>query len=49
LGVAKSSSPANQQKQNSALKRGPAMLQTWLTRSDGTEHGAYYVHVRRLD
>jgi arylsulfatase A-like enzyme len=30
------------------LGAGPAMLQTWLTREDGKEHGAYYVHVRLL-
>jgi arylsulfatase A-like enzyme len=30
------------------LKAGPAMLQTWLTRADGKEHGAYYVQVRLL-
>ena len=28
------------------LPRGPAMLQTWLTRPDGTQHGAYYTRVR---
>ena len=30
------------------LKQGPAMLQTWLTRPDGTQHGAYYTRVRYL-
>jgi arylsulfatase A-like enzyme len=29
------------------LEAGPAMLQTWLTRPDGKEHGAYYVEVKR--
>ena len=24
------------------LEKGPAMLQTWLTRPDGKQHGAYY-------
>jgi hypothetical protein len=28
------------------LKPGPAMLQTWLTRPDGKQHGAYYTRVR---
>ena len=28
------------------LDKGPAMLQTWLTRPDGEQHGAYYVRVR---
>ena len=27
------------------LKPGPAMLQTWLTRPDGKQHGAYYTRV----
>lgn len=27
------------------LKEGPAMLQTWLTRPDGNQHGAYYTRV----
>jgi len=27
------------------LKQGPAMLQTWLTRRDGKQHGAYYARV----
>jgi arylsulfatase A-like enzyme len=30
------------------LDAGPAMLQTWLTRPDGKEHGAYFTSVRRL-
>lgn len=30
------------------LKAGPTQLQTWLTRGDGKEHGAYYVEVRQL-
>ena len=30
------------------LKPGPAMLQTWLTRPDGKQHGAYYTRVRLL-
>ena len=30
------------------LEAGPAMLQTWLTRPDGKEHGAYYTRVRHL-
>jgi arylsulfatase A-like enzyme len=30
------------------LDAGPAMLQTWLTRPDGKQHGAYFVTVRRL-
>lgn len=30
------------------LKVGPAMLQTWLTRPDGKQHGAYFVTVQRL-
>ncbi len=30
------------------LKAGPAMLQTWLTRKDGKQHGAYFVWVERL-
>ncbi len=29
------------------LEAGPAMLQTWLTRPDGKEHGAYYTEVKR--
>lgn len=29
------------------LEAGPTMLQTWLTRPDGKEHGAYYVEVKR--
>lgn len=28
------------------LKPGHAMLQTWLTRPDGKQHGAYYTRVR---
>ncbi len=28
------------------LAKGPAMLQTWLTRPDGEQHGAYYTRVR---
>ncbi len=28
------------------LPKGPAMLQTWLTRPDGKQHGAYYTRVR---
>jgi len=28
------------------LDAGPASLQTWLTRADGRQHGAYYTHVR---
>jgi uncharacterized sulfatase len=31
------------------LNRGPAMLQTWLTNAEGSEHGAYFVWVSRLD
>ncbi|HUG93588.1 MAG TPA: arylsulfatase [Planctomycetaceae bacterium] len=31
------------------LPAGPAMLQTWLTRQDGTTHGAYFAEVRRAD
>jgi hypothetical protein len=30
------------------LDAGPAMLQTWLTRPDGKQHGAYFVSVRRV-
>ncbi|MEE8451321.1 MAG: arylsulfatase [Thermoguttaceae bacterium] len=30
------------------LSKGPAMLQTWLTRPDGEQHGAYYTRVRYL-
>ena len=30
------------------LKKGPTMLQTWLTRPDGKQHGAYYTRVRYL-
>ena len=30
------------------LKVGPAMLQTWLTRPDGQQQGAYFVTVKRL-
>ena len=30
------------------LKKGPAMLQTWLTRKDGKQHGAYYTRVQYL-
>lgn len=30
------------------LDAGPAMLQTWLTRPDGKQHGAYFATVRRL-
>jgi hypothetical protein len=28
------------------LKPGPTMLQTWLTRPDGKQHGAYYTSIR---
>ena len=28
------------------LNKGPTMLQTWLTRPDGKQHGAYYTRVR---
>jgi arylsulfatase A-like enzyme len=31
------------------LQAGPAMLQTWLTRPDGKQHGAYYTRVRLLE
>ncbi len=31
------------------LPKGPAFLQSWLTRSDGQVFGAYFVHVKRLD
>jgi arylsulfatase A-like enzyme len=31
-----------------ALTKGPAMLQTWLTRPDGKQHGAYYTRVQYL-
>lgn len=31
------------------LERGPAQLQTWLYEEDGTERGAYFVYVRRLN
>jgi arylsulfatase A-like enzyme len=30
------------------LKAGPTMLQTWLTRPDGKQHGAYYTRIRHL-
>lgn len=30
------------------LPKGPAMLQTWLTRPDGKDHGAYYTRVRYM-
>jgi len=30
------------------LPKGPAMLQTYLTRPDGEQHGAYYCRVRYL-
>ena len=30
------------------LEKGPAMLQTWLTRPDGKQHGAYYACVKYL-
>ena len=30
------------------LKKGPAMLQTWLSRPDGKQHGAYYTRVRLI-
>ena len=30
------------------IKKGPAMLQSWLTRPDGKQHGAYYTRVRYL-
>jgi hypothetical protein len=30
------------------IKKGPAMLQSWLTRPDGKQHGAYYARVRYL-
>jgi arylsulfatase B len=30
------------------LPKGPAMLQTWLTRPDGKQHGAYYTRVQYL-
>lgn len=29
------------------LEVGPAMLQTWLTRPDGKEHGAYYTEIKK--
>jgi hypothetical protein len=29
-----------------ALEAGPAMLQTWLTRPDGKQHGAYFAEIR---
>ncbi|MCA9075668.1 MAG: arylsulfatase [Planctomycetaceae bacterium] len=31
------------------LQPGPATLQSWLTEQDGTERGAYFVEVERLD
>jgi arylsulfatase A-like enzyme len=31
------------------LPRGPASLQTWFYGSDGTERGAYYVYVERIE
>jgi len=31
-----------------SLQQGPAMLQTWLTRPDGKQHGAYYTRVQYL-
>jgi len=31
------------------LPKGPAMLMTTLTRSDGKQHSAYYVRVRYVD
>jgi arylsulfatase A-like enzyme len=31
------------------LKNGPAMLQTWLTRPDGKQHGAYFATVKRVE
>ncbi|MES2982881.1 MAG: arylsulfatase [Verrucomicrobiota bacterium] len=31
------------------LKAGPAMLQTWLTRSDEKEHGAYFTEVKKVE
>jgi hypothetical protein len=30
------------------LETGPTMLQTWLTRPDGKQHGAYYTRVRLM-
>ena len=30
------------------LKAGPVMLETWLTRTDGKKHGAYFVWAERL-
>lgn len=30
------------------LPQGPTMLQTWLTRPDGRQHGAYFTRVRRV-
>lgn len=30
------------------LEAGPTMFQTWLTRADGEEHGAYFAEVRHL-
>ena len=30
------------------LSPGPTMLQTWLTRPDGRQHGAYFTRVRRV-
>jgi arylsulfatase A-like enzyme len=30
------------------LEAGPAMLETWLTRQDGRQHGAYFTSVRLL-
>jgi arylsulfatase A-like enzyme len=31
------------------LEAGPAMLQTWLTRPDGKQHGAYYTSVQLIE
>ena len=31
------------------LEAGPAMLETWLTRTDEKEHGAYFTEVRKLE
>jgi hypothetical protein len=31
------------------LPRGPTMLQSWLTRPDGKQHGAYYARIRHLE
>jgi len=50
LGTADEHTPVNTNAASATfripLKPGPAMLQTWLTRPDGKQHGAYYTRVQ---